>query len=221
MIIRARLIVKGRAQKAGYRDFVDEIAYNLNLKGYAKNLSDRTVEIVCEGRKEDIVKFADKIKIKEYPIRVDEVDVTYSEATGEFKDFDIIREEDITEATYERMDTAARYMRELGKDLGEKIETTGDKIEKVGTKVEGVGEKVEVMRKDTNRNFDAMARRYDLISKGLTQAIKMMKDEFTKSRKETRDEFKKSREESAKAYNNLARAINNLTTTLRISTKKK
>ena len=35
--------------KAGFRDFIDEIAFDLNLDGYVKNLDDGTVEIVCEG----------------------------------------------------------------------------------------------------------------------------------------------------------------------------
>lgn len=231
-MIRARIVVKGRVQKAGYRDFVDEVAYHLNLKGYIKNLPDRTVEVVCEGRKENIEKFAAQIKIKEYPIRVDKVDITYSKATREFKDFDIIREEDITEATYERMDEAARCLRELGRDLGEKIEKAGNKVgamhedtnirfDQMAKRDQEILKEIASMHKDTNERFDVMAKRYDLISKGLIQAIKMMRVEFTRSRKETREEFTKSRKESAKAYNNLSRAINNLTSAIRIGMRKK
>jgi hypothetical protein len=41
---------------------------------------------------------------------VEKIDVKYIEPTGEFKAFEIIREEDLTVATYERMDAAARYL---------------------------------------------------------------------------------------------------------------
>lgn len=68
---RAEIIIHGRVQKAGYRDFIDEIAFNLNLNGYVKNLSDGTVEVICEGKEDDIKEFLGKINIKQYPIRVE------------------------------------------------------------------------------------------------------------------------------------------------------
>ncbi|MDI6917964.1 MAG: acylphosphatase [Thermoplasmatales archaeon] len=142
-MIKARIIVSGRVQKAGYKDTVDEIAYYLGLKGYVKNLDDGTVEVVCEGEKENIEQFVEKIKVREYPIFVESVKVGYSEATGEFKHFDIIREKDITEATYERMDAAARYMRGMNKNLGEKIGNLG----------ENLGEKIDSMHHDMNKSF--------------------------------------------------------------------
>jgi acylphosphatase len=111
MNTRANIILMGRVQKAGFRDFIDEVAFGLDIKGFVKNLKDGTVRIVCEGSKENIREFISKIKIKEYPIRVEECEVTYSDYAGEFKDFSIIREEDIVNATYERMDAAGRYMR--------------------------------------------------------------------------------------------------------------
>lgn len=40
------IIVSGRVQKGGYRRVVDEIAYNLGINGYVKNLEDKTVEII-------------------------------------------------------------------------------------------------------------------------------------------------------------------------------
>ncbi|RLG34570.1 acylphosphatase, partial [Methanosarcinales archaeon] len=33
-IEQAHLIIKGRVQKAGYRDHIDEMAFNLDLTGY-------------------------------------------------------------------------------------------------------------------------------------------------------------------------------------------
>jgi acylphosphatase len=40
---RAEIIISGRVQKTGFRDFVDEIAFNLDLNGYVKNLDNGTV----------------------------------------------------------------------------------------------------------------------------------------------------------------------------------
>lgn len=60
---RAEIVLKGRLQKAGYRDYIDEVAFDLNLKGCVKNLEDGTVKVVCEGRSKDIEEFINKIKI--------------------------------------------------------------------------------------------------------------------------------------------------------------
>jgi acylphosphatase len=126
---RAEIVLNGRVQKAGYRDYIDEVAFDLNLKGWVKNLEDGTVKIVCEGRSKDIEEFINRIKIHEYPIRVDDAVVEYSPATGEFKDFTIIREEDIVFATYERMDALCRYIRDMNKNLGSKLDRMLEKQE--------------------------------------------------------------------------------------------
>jgi acylphosphatase len=110
---RAEIILKGRVQKAGFRDYIDEIAFNLNLRGWVKNLDDGTVKVVCEGSSKDIEKFVDKIKIHEYPIRVEDAEVEYLPSTGEFNDFTIIREDDIVYATYERMEVFVMNIRKM------------------------------------------------------------------------------------------------------------
>jgi len=46
---RTEIIISGRVQKAGFRDFVDEITFNLSLNGYAKNLDNGTLQIISEG----------------------------------------------------------------------------------------------------------------------------------------------------------------------------
>ena len=137
MKTRATIILKGRVQQAGYRDHIDEQAFNLNLTGNAKNLDDGTVRVICEGDKKTINKFIERIRIKQYPISVEDIELKYSEATGEFKTFDIIWEDDITKATFERMATAARYMREMNTDISGKIDNVGGKIEEMNTNISG------------------------------------------------------------------------------------
>ncbi|MBN2251524.1 MAG: acylphosphatase [Candidatus Altiarchaeota archaeon] len=120
---RAVIVVKGRVQRAGYRDYIDEAAFNLNLAGNVRNLADGTVEVVCEGPREKIDEFIQRIRIKQYPISVEDIGVRYSKATGEYGDFSIVRDEDLNMVVHERMDIAARYMREMNKDLGGKIDS--------------------------------------------------------------------------------------------------
>ncbi len=125
---RAEIIINGRVQKAGFRDSIDEIAFHLNLNGYVKNLADGTVQVICEGEEESIRELLEKINIKQYPIRVEKIDVKYKKPTGEFRTFEVIREEDLTTATYERMDAAVRYMREMNSNLGSKIDRNREEI---------------------------------------------------------------------------------------------
>ena len=133
----AEIIVYGRVQKAGFRDFIDEIAFHFNLNGYVKNLNDGTVQIICEGEENSIKELLEKINISQYPIRVENIDVVYKKPTGEYRTFEVIREEDLTTATYERMDAAVRYIREMNSDISQKIDGLGNNL---GDKIDGLGD---------------------------------------------------------------------------------
>ncbi|WP_424353337.1 acylphosphatase [Methanosarcina mazei] len=138
---RAEIKVYGRVQKAGFRDFIDEIAFNLNLNGYVKNLDDGTVQVVCEGEEAAISELLQKINVTQYPIRVENIEVTCKEPTGEYGTFELIRDEDLTTATYERMDVAARYIREMNSNLCQKMDSIGGKIDGLGGKMDSLGAK--------------------------------------------------------------------------------
>lgn len=53
--------VQGIVQAVGFRPFVYRIAHEHNLRGYVKNLGDAGVEIVVEGREEDIEAFIEDL----------------------------------------------------------------------------------------------------------------------------------------------------------------
>jgi acylphosphatase len=142
---RAEIKVYGRVQKAGFRDFIDEIAFNLNLNGYVKNLDDGAVLVVCEGDEDTISELLKKINITQYPIRVENIEVVYKKPTGEYTEFKLIRDEDLTTATYERMDTAARYIREMNSNLSQKMDSFGGKIDVLGGKMDSLGGKIDVL----------------------------------------------------------------------------
>lgn len=108
---RAEIIIHGRVQKAGFRDFIDEIAFDLDLNGRVRNLDDGTVQVICEGEDSSITILLEKVNITQYPIKVMSIDVVYKEPTGEYSTFDIIREEDLKEAMYEKIDTMVMYLR--------------------------------------------------------------------------------------------------------------
>ena len=195
---RAEIIISGRVQKAGFRDFIDEIAFDLNLDGYVKNLDDGTVEIVCEGEEGPIRDFLEKINIIQYPIRVENIDVVYKDPTWEYKTFEVIREEDLTLATYERMDAAVRYMRQMNSDLGQKIDGLGENL---SCKIDGLGEnlsqKIDGLGENLGQKIDGLGVKIDQnraeireMNSNLGQKIDGLGEKIDQNRVETTSEIR-------------------------------
>ena len=104
---RARIIVKGRVQRVGYRDEVEEIARRLGIKGFVENVKPYDIRIVTEGEDEAISEFIERIK--RFPIDVESVEVSFEDFKGEFEYFEIKRG-DWQEELGERLDTAGKLL---------------------------------------------------------------------------------------------------------------
>ena len=85
-----RLIIKGKVQGVFYRATAKDIADGLGIKGWAKNLPNRDVEIKCTATEELLQKFIDWCKEGPPKARVDEV-IVEELSTEEFNGFRIIR----------------------------------------------------------------------------------------------------------------------------------
>lgn len=100
---RAEIIVRGKVQKAGYRDHVQEVARSLNVKGYVENMKDGSVKIICEAEEDTLERFTHLINIRTDLVEVEKVEILKREpATGEFEYFDI-KYGPLEEETGERM----------------------------------------------------------------------------------------------------------------------
>lgn len=87
---RAHLKISGRVQGVFYRATARDVAMNLNLKGWVKNLSDGGVEAVAEGDEENVEKFIEWCNQGPSGSKVQGVDAQIQEPTGEFKRFEVI-----------------------------------------------------------------------------------------------------------------------------------
>jgi acylphosphatase len=58
-VVRCRVIVSGRVQGVFYRDTCRNVAQGLGVRGWVRNRSDGTVEIVAEGPRERVDQFLD------------------------------------------------------------------------------------------------------------------------------------------------------------------
>ncbi len=73
---------------AGFRTFIKNIADSLNVKGFAGNLEDGSVRVVCEGEEEGITGLVKTIKQNPPSFaRIDDVSVEYEDYKGEFTSF--------------------------------------------------------------------------------------------------------------------------------------
>jgi hydrogenase maturation protein HypF len=85
---KAIFLVRGIVQGVGFRPFVHNLAAGFSLSGYVKNLGTR-VEIVVEGRDEDIEAFAGRLRAGTKLSRIDSAEVRYEPYTGAYEGFRI------------------------------------------------------------------------------------------------------------------------------------
>lgn len=85
---RVRVVYSGTVHGVGFRFTVERIANSIGLKGWVQNCPDGTVEVVCEGKKNDIDIFLQKIK-KAMAHYIRSSTIEWQEPTGEFDSFDI------------------------------------------------------------------------------------------------------------------------------------
>ena len=85
----AEIVVEGRVQGVGYRDFAQRQADRLGLTGFVMNLSDGRVRAHAEGPREVIEEFVRALEKGPLLSRVSAVDVRWVPATGRFGGFDV------------------------------------------------------------------------------------------------------------------------------------
>ena len=85
---RLHIYYSGSVQGVGFRYTAERFAYSLGLTGWARNLRDGRVEVLCEGKESAAKEFLQKIEgvFKSY---IRDCAVDWAEATGEFEGFDI------------------------------------------------------------------------------------------------------------------------------------
>jgi len=86
-IARLHAHVHGRVQGVNFRHYTQVEARRLEVVGWVTNRLDRSVEVVAEGEKKDLKKLLNFLHQGPPSARVERVEHTWTEATGEFKNF--------------------------------------------------------------------------------------------------------------------------------------
>ena len=80
------IIFTGRVQGVGFRFTARDIAGRFGLTGYVRNLPDNSVEMVAQGRPDDIDNVIAELKNR---FIVFETNISHTEVNAEYTDFTI------------------------------------------------------------------------------------------------------------------------------------
>lgn len=86
---RVHLIIHGIVQGVFFRYETETQARKLGLTGWVRNRRDGSVEVVAEGPKDKLEKLVQWCHKGPPRARVDRVEISYEEPTGEFSGFTI------------------------------------------------------------------------------------------------------------------------------------
>jgi len=87
--VRFHIFVSGRVQGVFFRTSAQEKAGEFHVSGWAKNLPDGRVEIVCEGEDENIKQFIEWCRQGPSLAQVESVESKKENWTEEFERFEI------------------------------------------------------------------------------------------------------------------------------------
>lgn len=83
------VLISGKVQGVGFRNFTQTNARQLGINGYAKNLANGKVEVVAEGEKLKLISLIEKLWEGPRASRVDDIEIEEREFSGEYKTFGV------------------------------------------------------------------------------------------------------------------------------------
>jgi acylphosphatase len=86
--IRLTVHFSGRVQGVGFRYTAAQVAQGFDVRGYVRNLPDGRVELVAEGRRGNLERFLEALRI-EMDGYIRDIQRLEGPPTGEFSGFDI------------------------------------------------------------------------------------------------------------------------------------
>ena len=86
---RIHLLITGRVQNVGFRSYVQKVAASLSVTGWVCNLKYDQVELVAEASRPLLVQFLRLVKIGPRGSRLDDMEISWEEFSGEFSEFAI------------------------------------------------------------------------------------------------------------------------------------
>lgn len=89
---KVHLMISGFVQGVAFRQFIKDIAEELDLTGWSRNTTNNKVEALLEGEEEKVLKAIQKCKKGPYLAEVESVEVEWVEDEEHYPQFRIIRD---------------------------------------------------------------------------------------------------------------------------------
>lgn len=89
--MQMHVLISGKVQGVGFRNFTQRNARQLGINGYAKNLANGKVEVVAEGEKLKLNSLIEKLWEGPRVSRVDDIKIEERKFTGEYETFGVKR----------------------------------------------------------------------------------------------------------------------------------
>lgn len=197
-MIRADIIVTGDVQMVGFRTFIKNLADSLNIRGYAKNLDDGSVNIVCESEKSDVEELINAIREKLPSFAsIGDISVEYADYTGEYVSFERTNGDVPKEATLgdllgvmQSFDTKAETLVMILNDMNGTLKSVKEDISQIKedtSQIKGIKEDTEVMNdkltsiEEMHEELRDLRVKYNQLSDDVTE-IKIAISELSESR---------------------------------------
>lgn len=87
--MKTKLFVHGHVQGVGFRYYAQTMAIQHNIKGWAKNMDNGSVEIVADGEGKQVASFIEKMKTGSPLAQVENIEQTDYESDEALSAFDI------------------------------------------------------------------------------------------------------------------------------------
>ena len=88
---RMQVVYSGEVQGVGFRYTVKSVANGFDVTGTVRNLPSGRVELIAEGRREELEAFRCAIRESGLDHFIRDEDITWTESSGGFRGFEIVR----------------------------------------------------------------------------------------------------------------------------------
>ena len=176
---RMRAFISGTVQMTGYREKVVNLANFLGLVGFVQNLPDGRVKVVAEGDDSTLERFLNDLRIKDSLIDVQDIEVNYTSAMGDFIRFEMIVANGETDQS---LDKAAELLNDLivvSKQIVAQLIINYEEVKGVRAEVKGVREEVKGSREDIRAVHEEV--------KGVREEIKGSREDINRVRESIQD----------------------------------
>ena len=184
-------ITRGRVQRVGFRRYVLDLAQEMGIAGYVKNLKDGSVELFAQGEGAGLAEFLNRVRNPPPPVRVKELAVEDVPVDPSLTSFVVSYgslEDELQEGFGAMQAEFGDYRDEFRSYVGE-FKDYRNEFKDYRNEFRGFA-------KRTDDNFKSLGERYGEISEKLTLVLETLQKESAETRREL-----------TRAVDNLARLV--------------